>query len=303
MQVRGLAGCLFGWLFGWLTGASCCVVHGVLAPWCIDGGGDKKKKTAAVAVKKKKSRKKKGTDPTDDPQYIQDLLDLHTDCTAMVATVFDNNTVFEHALKSAFEYIVHKEPTDQCTNAEVLCMYCDKVLKGRRAKERLNEAEVEKALDAVVCLFRYLKDKDMFAETYRHFLCKRLLSGKSLNNSYERSMITKLKMECGAQVTAKMEGMMANLKMDQESRVGYAEKWKATGNTECIQEFHVLVLQTGFWPTFFNPPVSLGPVLSTGVNHFKAFYDKQYSHRKVGSVADPCKRRALPAHSCVVGLS
>lgn len=172
----------------------------------------------------------------------------------------------------------------------------------------------------------------MFAESYRHFLSKRLLSGKTLNDAcvvglapparvkscvtdgrlcalfvprYEKSMITKLKLECGAQVTSKMEGMMNNLQLGRERRAEYAVERSTGGGAPLVcndvshavcryakewnkdghrWDFTVTVLQTGFWPNFFNPPtVRLAPELRVATEHYAKFYGKKFDHRKVSS--------------------
>ena len=43
---------------------------------------------------------------------------------------------------------------------------------------------------------------------YRKKLARRLLFDKSANDDHERSILTKLKQQCGGQFTSKMEGMV-----------------------------------------------------------------------------------------------
>lgn len=59
---------------------------------------------------------------------------------------------------------------------------------------------MEQTLDKVVMLFRYLQDKDVFEKYYKQHLAKRLLGGRSISDDAERSMIARLKHECGYQV-------------------------------------------------------------------------------------------------------
>lgn len=70
---------------------------------------------------------------------------------------------------------------------------------------------MEEALERVVQLFSFVRDKDVFGEVYRNLLAKRLLNQRSASGDAERSMISKLKLRCGAQYTGKMEGMLADL--------------------------------------------------------------------------------------------
>ena len=45
----------------------------------------------------------------------------------------------------------------------------------------------------------------------RKKLSRRLLFDKSANDDHERSILTKLKQQCGGQFTSKMEGMVSSL--------------------------------------------------------------------------------------------
>ena len=54
----------------------------------------------------------------------------------------------------------------------------------------------------MLLLFRYITGKDVFEAFYKKDLAKRLLLGKSASIDAEKSMIAKLKAECGAQARA-----------------------------------------------------------------------------------------------------
>ena len=47
---------------------------------------------------------------------------------------------------------------------------------------------------------RYLTEKDVFEKYYKQHLAKRLLSGRQISDEAERSLLIKLKTECGYQV-------------------------------------------------------------------------------------------------------
>jgi hypothetical protein len=55
----------------------------------------------------------------------------------------------------------------------------------------------------VVRLLAYISDKDLFAEFYRKKLARRLLFDKSASDDHERSILARLKQQCGAQFTSK----------------------------------------------------------------------------------------------------
>ncbi len=148
--------------------------------------------------------------------------------------------MFQKALKDAFEVFINKEVNSKHSNAEMICTFCDRLLKS--GGEKVSDAEIEDSLEKVVQLFSFITDKDLFGEMYRcvacdlfltlsgrwrrcwrrhawpvrrcvhrNLLAKRLLGQRSASNDAERSMLSKLKLRCGAQFTGKMEGMLSDL--------------------------------------------------------------------------------------------
>lgn len=125
----------------------------------------------------------------------------------------------------------------------------------RLHRARLSDQQVEDLLSRVVQLFTFISDKvrggccaandqpwqltvacaccvapfeqDMFALHYRNQLSKRLLNQRSASGDAERSMISKLKLRCGAQFTGKMEGMLADLQV-------------GTDHNRCVERLSVL---------------------------------------------------------------
>lgn len=52
-----------------------------------------------------------------------------------------------------------------------------------------------------------MNGKDVFVAFYKQLLARRLLLQKTASDDAERSILSKLKQECGAVFTAKLEGM------------------------------------------------------------------------------------------------
>ena len=48
----------------------------------------------------------------------------------MVVVEFSGNSLFQKALKDAFEVFINKESSSKYTNAELISTYCDRLLKG-----------------------------------------------------------------------------------------------------------------------------------------------------------------------------
>lgn len=59
----------------------------------------------------------------------------------------------------------------------------------------------------------------MFEKYYKQHLAKRLLAGRTVSDDAERSMLIKLKTECGYQFTSKLESMFTDIKTSREAMV------------------------------------------------------------------------------------
>lgn len=87
-------------------------------------------------------------------------------------------------------------------------------------------------------------------------LARRLLNQRSASDDMERLMISKLKSKCGAQFTAKMEGMLNDLSIGSEHAVSFEKYCKDnTDRTgECANEgcfdLVVRVCVDGEWMLF-----------------------------------------------------
>ena len=68
----------------------------------------------------------------------------------------------------------------------------------------MTDEAIEDTLEKVVKLLAYISDKDLFAEFYRKKLARRLLQDRSSSDEHERSILSRLKQQCGAQFTSKV---------------------------------------------------------------------------------------------------
>ena len=229
------------------------------------------------AAAAKESAKESASDPT----LVRELIELHKRCQSFVDNQFNSHPSFERALKTAFEHVMNND-VGKLPNAEYLAAYCDRIL--RKGGERLSDKEVETQLANIAQLFSYLNDKDLFSEIYRNLLSKRLLNNKSANDDAEKSMISKLKLKCGAQFTSKMEGMRNDLQQGKDHIAKFAEFDKSTYNIGDI-DFNVQVLTTGFWPSNVETKLELPPVMNSCVEAFTDYYNKSTEARKLNFVA------------------
>jgi cullin 1 len=215
-------------------------------------------------------------DTVDNPAFIKQLLALHDKARSLVSQQFLSSPLFQKALKDAFESFVNEKPAhSRYSTCEVLAHYTDHVLT---AKDKQQEAELDRELERIVGLFSFVTDKDLFAEVYRSLLCKRLLGGKTQSSDLERSMISKLKLQCGTQYASKLEGMMNDLVGQEKQDKEFREYQDAQPQRPTV-DFTVQVLTSGFWPTSVTMPIVLPPALLACTVQFKEWYAKAKTNR------------------------
>ena len=225
------------------------------------------------AISAKENTKESASDPT----LVKDLIALHKRCESFVVNQFNQHPSFERALTRAFEEIMNTD-VGNLPNAEYIASFCDRILK--KGGDRLTDAEVEIQLTNCVQLFSYLNDKDLFSDIYRNLLSKRLLNNKSANDDAEKSMISKLKLKCGAQFTSKLEGMRNDLLQGKDHVNRFLDFDKSSYNIESI-DFNVQVLTTGFWPKTIETKLQLPKIMQSCVDAFTEYYNKNTEARKL----------------------
>lgn len=110
----------------------------------------------------------------------------------------------------------------------------------------ITDEGLEQLVDEVIQIFRLVKAKDVFEEFYTRGLCRRILLKKSASYDAEKSMIQKLKNECGDQFTAKSEGMMKDLNVSDQFMKEYLKVKGSELPASC--ECHFYVLSHSSWP-------------------------------------------------------
>nr|XP_029124258.1 cullin-3A isoform X3 [Elaeis guineensis] len=209
-------------------------------------------------------------DPVD---FVQRLLDMKDKHDKIINVAFNNDKTFQNALNSSFEYFINLNNR----SPEFISLYVDDKL--RKGLKGVTEEDVEVVLDKVMMLFRYLQEKDVFEKYYKQHLAKRLLSGKTVSDDAERSMIVKLKTECGYQFTSKLEGMFTDMRTSQDTMQGfYASQYSEMGDGPTLA---VQVLTTGSWPTQPSAPCNLPAEILSVCEKFRAYYLGTHTGRRL----------------------
>ncbi|CAJ1337449.1 unnamed protein product, partial [Effrenium voratum] len=234
-----------------------------------------------------------GRDVLNDPDKVKDpvsfitaILNLKHKYDRFVKESFKESKDFQLALKQAFESFLNKDTR----TAQYLSLYVDDQFR-KGLKGMSSDADVDAALEQVVTVFRFLQDKDVFENFYKQHLARRLLTGRSVSDEAERSMISKLKSECGHQYTSKLEGMFQDMKLSEDIMKQYKNSFAtsaarssrpgpASSSASAI-DLKVSVLTSGFWPGPPGAPCELPPEVQECCSRFETFYLAKHTGRRL----------------------
>lgn len=224
--------------------------------------------------------KKKGKtiviDPEKDKTMVQELLDFKDSMDNIVTMCFNKNEKFSNSLKEAFEHFINQRTNKP---AELIAKFVDSKL--RAGNKEATEEELERLLDKIMVMFRFIHGKDVFEAFYKKDLAKRLLVGKSASVDAEKSILSKLKQECGGGFTSKLEGMFKDMELSKDINVAFKQYLNANTRNLAPIDMTVSILTMGYWPTYPVLDVSLPDQMVRFQDIFKDFYLSKHSGRKL----------------------
>uniref|UniRef100_A0A1I8G3G5 CULLIN_2 domain-containing protein n=1 Tax=Macrostomum lignano TaxID=282301 RepID=A0A1I8G3G5_9PLAT len=214
-------------------------------------------------------------DPEKDRAMVQHLLDFKDKVDEIQANCFDSNEKFQHAIVHSFEAACNCRPNKP---AEYIAKYIDSKLKS--GNKAASDEELERLLDKIMVLFRFVQGKDVFEAFYKKDLAKRLLIGRSASSDAEKSMLSKLKQECGAGYTNKLEGMFKDIELSHDINSAFRQHLAQQPQPPSI-DMSVNVLTMGFWPTYQPGEVRLPPEMISLQELFRRFYLGKHTGRRL----------------------
>jgi Cullin family len=144
-----------------------------------------------------------------EPEMVSRLLDFKQELDDTWAGSFHKDETLGHVLREAFESFMNKTKktqsswgTDNAKTGEMIAKYVDTLLKGglkvigRKAGDTGladEDTEINKQLDKVLDLFRFVHGKAVFEAFYKNDLARRLLMNRSASDDAEKSMLSRLK--------------------------------------------------------------------------------------------------------------
>ncbi|XP_055003515.1 cullin-4A isoform X1 [Sorex araneus] len=213
--------------------------------------------------------------PEKDKDMVQDLLDFKDRVDHVIDVCFQRSDKCINLMKESFETFINKRPNKP---AELIAKHVDSKL--RAGNKEATDEELERILDKIMIIFRFIHGKDVFEAFYKKDLAKRLLVGKSASVDAEKSMLSKLKHECGAAFTSKLEGMFKDMELSKDIMVHFKQYMQNQSAPSPI-DLTVNILTMGYWPTYTPMEVHLPPEMVKLQEVFKTFYLGKHSGRKL----------------------
>lgn len=249
-------------------------------------------------------------DDKNQDEMIVRLLSLKTRLDNIWRTSFNRNEELGHGLRESFEQFINKVKkgastwnTDNSKPGEMIAKYVDQLLRGGAKaipaqltaanrehagnEEEDNEdhaidedSEVNSQLDQVLDLFRFVHGKAVFEAFYKKDLARRLLMGRSASADAERSMLARLKTECGAGFTQNLEQMFKDVELAREEMSSYKSRLEERQEKAKI-DLSVNVLSAAAWPTYPEIPVIVPVDIKHAIDGFERHYKSKHSGRKL----------------------
>ncbi|KXL43500.1 MAG: hypothetical protein FE78DRAFT_92575 [Acidomyces sp. 'richmondensis'] len=145
------------------------------------------------------------------------------------------------------------------------------------------DTEINAQLDQVLDLFRFVHGKAVFEAFYKTHLARRLLMGRSASADAERSMLTRLKTECGSGFTQNLEQMFKDIELSREELQSYKQRVEGRLGYEKGKslDLSVNVLSAAAWPTYPDIPVVIPAHVKKAIDDFELHYKSKHSGRKL----------------------
>ena len=233
---------------------------------------------------------------------------------------FKRDETLGHGLRESFETFMNKTKkgdatwgTDNTKVGEMIAKYVDQLLRGgakaipdvltsRRSSSITapvgqiapleeddedadvdEDAEVNIQLDQVLDLFRFVHGKAVFEAFYKKDLARRLLMGRSASADAERSMLARLKTECGSGFTQNLEQMFKDVELARDEMLSYKQRLEDRIGYEKGKhvDLNVNILSSAAWPSYPDIPVVIPSNIKRSIDDFELHYKSKHSGRKL----------------------
>ncbi len=199
---------------------------------------------------------------------ISKLMELVSQYFDILETKLNNHFMvskkFHEILKNVFN---QKYPNWEYSTQ--FCIFIDNMMKTSNYEDSVS------IFNILIKMIAYIFEKDVFLESYRHYLSRRLLMNKVKDMEMELYFISKLKEQFGIQSTFKMEGMVHDYNRCKDDVDSYGT------NHPFPFVFQPATYTFGNWPVLPNTELRIPPCLQECMQHYDEFYTSRNTMRKL----------------------
>ncbi|KAI1131539.1 ubiquitin ligase subunit CulD [Nemania abortiva] len=242
-------------------------------------------------------------------EVVVRLLEFRKALDIMVRDAFQKDDDFAHGLRQAFDSFINDKKimasrsTGTSRVGEMIAKYIDMLLRGglktlpasllSDVQDRVDaeksgqastgdeDAELDRQLDKALELFRFIEGKSVFEAFYKQDLARRLLMGRSASADAERSMLAKLKSECGSDFTRNLEQMFKDQQIARDEMVSYKAWREGNSRTKSKLDLNVSILSAAAWPTYPETQLILPEEVADEIKDFGDYYVKKHTGRRL----------------------
>jgi len=167
-------------------------------------------------------------------------------------------------------------PESRCP--ELLANYCDMLLRKTTFSKRLTSDEVDDKLKAVLCLLKYVQNKDVFMRYHKGHLSRRLILDTSADSEKEENMVDWLRgIGMPADYVNKLSRMFQDIKVSQDLNSEFHET-----KPQAADNVNIKILNAGAWARGAERvSVTLPTELEDYIPELEEFYKGKHSGRKL----------------------
>lgn len=228
--------------------------------------------------------------------YISAVLSEIRKFDKLLVEAFENDASFQESVQKAIEEFVNVSnlegrPNFKTKAPEMLAKYSDQAL--RRGSKLAEVQNIDVILGDILCVFKYIEDKDVFEKFYSKSFAYRVIRGNISNEENEELMISKLKESCGFEYAQKLSRMFQDYKncksLNSEFRSSLEKEAKPPGAVDGHKgilpiDLYVLILTSGTWPSgnqAETAEINLPDECAVCVDKFQEFYLTRFNGRKL----------------------
>uniref|UniRef100_A0AAF5D2N2 Cullin-5 n=2 Tax=Strongyloides stercoralis TaxID=6248 RepID=A0AAF5D2N2_STRER len=242
---------------------------------------------------------------SDPEKFVEQLLDMYNKFTRLIDEAFCGDIRFKTVRDVAFKIVANSTdvfkmeiPTrvkgrcnveSRCP--ELLANYCDLLLRKSGLSKRLSSEEIDKKLNDLLVVLKYVNSKDIFIKYHKNHLSRRLIMEAYTDIEREEYIVNQFKV-CGmpTETIGKMYRMLQDLDLNKEFNLFIKTSQNSKNNNRDVPTnekdipdlLNVKILNEGAWgrgKDFVN--VTLNENLEEAMLSIESLYKFKHKGRKL----------------------